>query len=173
MTDARRGMLLPVEKADAIVQAAWVKALARMQILVETINQQTNTPAMRSFPVAQARLSEEAAFTYIAEGLYANNLAIAMAVKHGWIPPDVLQHLEESSASYCVAALSGARFYCTGKGCDWRGDLKEVGPSGFCPKCKTQSLNKSPELVQAGAMPADPRERVPNGVNAPPIILEP
>lgn len=136
------------EMLDAIMQGSWVRALRTVDALERELVEAAGTPAASAAqPAKRAAMLEVAYMTMIADALYLTNVAISRAIQNRVLPSEGLQELEQQAANFTVAALSGKRFFCDAKPCDWRGTLEQVGPCGFCPTCKGRTLKPSPEVV--------------------------
>jgi len=166
-------MYTPVEVADAIFANAWVTALGSFEQFSASLAAQLNTPAMAALPDEKKQaISEQVYLKYIADSLYMNNVAIAMCLKHGVMPKEVLEMLEHQFAAFTLSAISGDRAYCVraqdpNSPCDWIGLVRDCGPSGVCPKCNQRSATKF-DLVKAPAAPF-----AHDGLSARGIILDP
>lgn len=160
-------MHVKLEQVDRIFADAWVKALGATGMVSESINAKlTESPAMEATSDdRKSALSEAAWLTLIADTLYTNNVAIFFAVKHGIIPHEFLVQVEEQFRAFTIMALTGGRAVCKSPGCEWRGEIRECGPSGFCPKCGKRSAEPF-SLERAMTEPP-----VPNGLTTPSGII--
>lgn len=153
-------MQMSTEAGDVVMQGAWERALQTVRAFEETLAAEMTTPAMKCASAdRRIAFAESAHLKLIADALYLTNVAISRAIQNGVLPQDVVQELEQQAAAFTVAALSGRRFFCDAKPCEWRGTLENVGPSGFCPACRGRSLKPSPEVAQA--MPPEPQQGTP------------
>lgn len=134
-----------------IVDAAYVKALKRVQEFVAALSLELETPAMMGLGEERRQgVAQQAYLAFLSELLYTSNLAIGAALKSQTVTQQDLEMLEMQAAHFIGDVLQGKRFYCTAAPCEWRGTLEAIGPGGICPGCKLQTLKASPVVEQAG-----------------------
>lgn len=144
---------LKAETCDAIFQGSWTAALEDVTALANTVTRELEQPALKSLPEDRRRAHAERAYlNFIADALYASNVAMLMAMRQNVLSQPFIVYLEQQVGQFVIAAFSGRRFICDATPCEWRGTLEAVGPSGFCPSCGKQSLKPAPEI--ATSMPA-------------------
>lgn len=145
---------------DKIMDGCWENVRDDVFAITEEALKQTQTPAAQaSVDGTNKAILARAYLALLAESIFRAEFTAALGVKAGVLSAQEVGNIIGHARMYTQGVVRGDRFICIGskttegQPCNWRGELQEVMPSGFCPGCgHSQTLRPAPALA-AGPVP--------------------